>query len=88
MRHAFQRFVCCPQGQSGQLGRRQKVDVDKPDTFSHQGVLINKKQEFVKFNRRGHWQGLQQGNNFVPVLQIPTGELADDKGMAHNLSIQ
>ena len=63
------------------------MNINETNTFSHQVVPLDKKQKFVKFNHRGHWKGLKQWDDLVPVFQITAGEFTNDKWMAHNLGI-
>lgn len=63
------------------------MDIHETNSFSHQVISINENQEFMEFNRWGHWKGLKQGDDFVPVFHRTAGKLASDKWMAHDLGV-
>lgn len=63
------------------------MDIDKSNASSHQVISINENQEFIKFNRWGHWKGSKQGDDFVPVFHITAGKFANDKLMAYHLRV-
>jgi hypothetical protein len=61
------------------MTRCQKVHVYKTNAASHDGVPLKKDKNFIVIGFRGKRQGMQQGNNLLPVLEIATCKLPDNK---------
>jgi hypothetical protein len=62
------------------------MDIHIAQAEHHQPVILNKLQHFFISCGRRHGQRLEQPKDFLSVLQIPAGQLADDEWMGDHVS--
>lgn len=61
------------------------MNVNKTETAPHEFVPFDKKQYLVVINLRRSRQGVEQGNDFPSVCQVPACEFPNHKGMGQYL---
>jgi len=62
--------------------------IDKTDSNPHQRVPLDKEKEFIQSHNWGHREGMKEGEEFVSVFDVTTGQLSDYERMADHLSIE
>ena len=63
------------------------MDVKVPKPFSHQMIQFYELEDLFVFCRSYQGKELQEGEDFVPVLQVATGEFTNDIRVTHHLSV-
>lgn len=64
------------------------MDVHQAKTASGKAVLFYEKEHFVIRYALVGWERVEEREKFFPVLQITTGQFANDQRMAGNLVLQ
>jgi len=62
------------------------MDVNVTDPFSHEMVLFYEMEDLFMFCEGCRGKKLQEREDFAPVLQVATGEFADNIWVTHYFS--
>jgi len=63
------------------------MDVNVAKAFSHQMVRFYELEDLFMLCQSCQGKELQKGEDFAPVLQVATGELANNIRVTHHLSV-
>ena len=79
--------VNCPERHLGQQGGHEQMNINIPQLFSHQLVIVNESQELLIICAGRHGKFLEEREYFRSVLEISASEFADDKRVTDDLAV-
>ena len=79
--------VNCPERNLGQHGGHEQMDIDIPQPFSHQRVIVNEFDEFLVICTDCRGEFLEEGEYLRSVLEISASEFANDKRVTDYLAV-
>jgi hypothetical protein len=63
------------------------MDVYVTESLGHQAVLLYELQDLLVLGLGGQGKKLQEREDFLPVLEIAAGQLADNERVAHHFPV-
>jgi len=63
------------------------MHVNKAKTFGHQAIVIYETQNFAMFRRNSHRKGLEEPQDFSPLLEVPACEFTHNEGVTHDMAV-
>ena len=79
--------VNCPERDLGQHGGHEQMNINIPQPFSHQRVLVNECDEFLVICADRHGKLLEEIEYLRSILEISAGKLANDKRVTDYLAV-
>jgi len=63
------------------------MHVNKAEPLGHQAVVFYETQDFAMFRRKSHRKGLQECEDFSPLLEVLACEFAHNEGVTQDLGV-